>query len=86
MVHAKVTQLTEGPVGRKVDHCEVVVPSCVIFDTSADTLLSAVNSRLQDVFWPAGGEHTWSVLVLNSDSAKSMLKLARHFASAARPG
>ena len=67
-----------GALTRSVD---VVVPTTVIEDTTAESLLGAIQLRLPWLF-----EHIAAplVLVLNSDSAKANIRLSKHFCALAR--
>ena len=56
---------------------DVVVPPAILSDTRTTTLITAVEDRIRS-FW-GGVDPQRIILVLNSDKAKSLLKVSRHF-------
>ena len=57
---------------------DIIVPIAILLDTTAETLLAALKSRCPDVFRKFD-DSVLFLVILNTDSAKSCLRLGRHF-------
>ena len=85
MLHSTVWQRSTNG---KCFHEELALPPAVLSNTATPTLLSAVEMRTHGIFSQAGDASpgTQTVLVLQSDSALQMCKMARGYSQAATTG
>ena len=79
MMHVKIFRRDEHQ-----GHCnDVIIPPALLSDTKSSTLLAAIRKRTGAWLWNPRVEH--SVLIMNSDSAKAMIKTSKMLAQSCSP-